>query len=105
VSVRGAEAAEWVAAAFAAEGFADARLVPTPDGSQAVIGSRPCGLPGAPTVLLYAHYDVPPPLDEQAWHTPPFELTEVGGAGTAAAQPTARATSSGPRSRSACAAR
>ncbi|MGW5240067.1 M20/M25/M40 family metallo-hydrolase [Monashia sp. NPDC004114] len=73
-----AKAAQWVLDAFAAVGFADARLAETADGSQAVVGSRPCGDPNAPTVLLYAHYDVQPPLNEQAWRTPPFELTEVG---------------------------
>lgn len=72
------KAARWVRDAFATLGFADARLAETPDGSDAVVGSRPCGDPDAPTVLLYAHYDVQPPLDERAWRTPPFELTEVG---------------------------
>jgi acetylornithine deacetylase/succinyl-diaminopimelate desuccinylase-like protein len=71
-------AAQWVLDAFAAVGFTDLRLAPTADGSQAVVGARPCGNPEAPTVLLYAHYDVQPPLDEDAWRTPPFELTEVG---------------------------
>src|SRR6185312_2977417 len=72
-------AAEWVADRFRGVGFDDVRLAETPDGSSAVIGSRPCGNPTAPTVLLYAHYDVQPPLDEKAWRTPPFALTEVGG--------------------------
>src|SRR5215212_7501119 len=72
-------AAQWVADRFAGVGFADARLVATPDGSSAVIGTRPCGDPDAPTVLLYAHYDVQPPMDEAAWRTPPFRLTEVKG--------------------------
>lgn len=72
-------AAEWVRSRFAGLGFSDARLEPTPDGSRAVIGSRPAADPAAPTVLLYAHYDVQPPLDESAWRTPPFELTDVGG--------------------------
>ena len=72
-------AAVWVREHFAALGFTDARLVETADGSKAVVGSRPCGDPTAPTVLLYAHYDVQPPLDEKAWHTAPFELTEVDG--------------------------
>ena len=73
------KAAEWVRDRFAELGFADARLELTPDGSQAVVGSRPSADPDAPTVLLYAHYDVQPPLDEQAWRTPPFALTEVDG--------------------------
>ncbi|WP_229908108.1 dipeptidase [Amycolatopsis oliviviridis] len=72
-------AATWVADAFTEAGFTDTRLADTPDGSQAVIGSRSCGKEDAPTVLLYAHYDVQPPLKDDAWHTPPFQLTEVDG--------------------------
>ncbi|OPF76991.1 dipeptidase [Streptomyces antioxidans] len=71
-------AARWVADALRAEGFEDVALLDTPDGTQSVYGSLP-GPAGAPTVLLYAHYDVQPPLDEDAWHTPPFELTERDG--------------------------
>ncbi|MYS19378.1 Acetylornithine deacetylase/Succinyl-diaminopimelate desuccinylase [Streptomyces sp. DvalAA-14] len=72
------QAAEAVARLFAAEGFAEVRLLDTPDGSRAVFGHRP-GPPGAPTVLLYSHYDVQPPLDEEAWRTPPWTLTERDG--------------------------
>src|SRR3954468_3697967 len=71
--------ARWVLGKFADIGFSDAHLEETADGSMAVVGSRKCSRPGAPTVLLYAHYDVQPPLDDEAWHTPPFELTEVDG--------------------------
>jgi acetylornithine deacetylase/succinyl-diaminopimelate desuccinylase-like protein len=72
-------AAHWVREKFTQIGFIDAHLEETADGSMAVVGSRPCRNPDAPTVLLYAHYDVQPPLDEAAWQTPPFELTEVDG--------------------------
>ncbi|MDT0424354.1 MULTISPECIES: dipeptidase [Streptomyces] len=71
-------AARWVADALRAEGFGDVALLDTPDGTQSVYG-RLAGPEGAPTVLLYAHYDVQPPLDEEAWRTPPFELTERDG--------------------------
>ncbi|MEV0649688.1 dipeptidase [Phytomonospora sp. NPDC050363] len=72
------KAAEWVRDRFAELGFTGMRLAETSDGSLAVYGERP-GPKGAPTVLLYAHYDVQPPLDDSAWRTPPFELTEVDG--------------------------
>src|SRR4029450_6254506 len=71
--------AQWVLEKFADIGFTDAHLEETADASMAVVGSRKCSDTGAPTVLLYAHYDVQPPLDDGAWRTPPFELTEGDG--------------------------
>ncbi|GAA1566733.1 dipeptidase [Streptomyces globosus] len=71
-------AAAWVADALRAEGFRDVALLDTPDGTQSVYGYLP-GPEGAPTVLLYAHYDVQPPLDDAAWISPAFELTERDG--------------------------
>ncbi|OII66157.1 dipeptidase [Streptomyces sp. CC77] len=71
-------AAVWVRDAFAEVGFDDARLAETSDGSLAVLGRRP-GPAGAPTVLLYSHYDVMPAPDEAAWESPPFALTERDG--------------------------
>ncbi|GAA4481664.1 dipeptidase [Rhodococcus olei] len=71
-------AANWVKDAFRAAGVGSVELIETVDGSHAVVGHQP-GPPGAPTVLLYCHYDVQPPGDETKWHTPPFELTERDG--------------------------
>ncbi|QNP68906.1 dipeptidase [Streptomyces roseirectus] len=71
-------AARWITDALAAEGFQDVAVLDTPDGTQSVYGYLP-GPAGARTVLLYAHYDVQPPLDEAAWTSPPFELTERDG--------------------------
>jgi acetylornithine deacetylase/succinyl-diaminopimelate desuccinylase-like protein len=72
------KAARWVADALDAEGFQDVAVLDTPDGTQSVYGLLP-GPAGAPTVLLYAHYDVQPPLNEAAWLSPPFQLTERDG--------------------------
>ncbi|MDA5285833.1 dipeptidase [Streptomyces sp. Isolate_45] len=71
-------AANWVAEALRVEGFQDVALLDTPDGTQSVYGYLP-GPEGAPTVLLYAHYDVQPPLDDAAWISPAFQLTERNG--------------------------
>ncbi|MEU6281592.1 dipeptidase [Streptomyces sp. NPDC047028] len=71
-------AANWIVTALRAEGFTDVAVLDTPDGTQSVYGYLP-GPEGAKTVLLYAHYDVQPPLDEAGWATPPFELTERDG--------------------------
>jgi acetylornithine deacetylase/succinyl-diaminopimelate desuccinylase-like protein len=71
-------AAQWVVDAFTEVGLQDVTMSPTPDGSMAVHGHAP-GPPGTPTVLLYCHYDVQPPLGEDVWQTPVFELTERDG--------------------------
>jgi acetylornithine deacetylase/succinyl-diaminopimelate desuccinylase-like protein len=63
-------AAEWIAARI---DFADPQLVET-GGHPAVVGSW-LGRPGAPTVLVYGHYDVQPTGDLAEWVTPPFEMT------------------------------
>ena len=73
-----AKAADWVVQAFAAEGLQDVTASPTPDGSNCVHGHAPAP-EGAPTVLLYCHYDVQPPLGEAEWTVPIWELTERGG--------------------------
>jgi cysteinylglycine-S-conjugate dipeptidase len=72
------KAARWVVDAFADVGLQDVKMSPTADGSMAVHGHAPAP-EGAPTVLLYSHYDVQPPLGEEAWKSPVWELTERDG--------------------------
>ena len=66
-------AARWVAAELAAAGPFAPRLVPT-DGHPVVYGEW-LGAPGAPTVLVYGHYDVQPPEPLEKWHSPPWTPT------------------------------
>src|SRR3954447_4302368 len=63
---------------FAAAGVEVGRL-DLPDTAPVVCGSIPAPA-GAPTVLLYSHYDVVAPGDESLWDSPPFEPTERDGA-------------------------
>ena len=74
------KAAQLVIDRFSGAGLQDVRLEETPDGHPAVYGHIPAPA-GAPTVLLYCHYDVQPPLDQtgKAWESPVFELTERDG--------------------------
>jgi acetylornithine deacetylase/succinyl-diaminopimelate desuccinylase-like protein len=72
------KAAQWVIDAFTEVGLQDVTASPTPDGSKCVHGHAP-GPEGTPTVLLYCHYDVQPPLGEDAWTSPIWELTERDG--------------------------
>ena len=72
------EAFELVSRLFADAGV-QVDVLRLPDTHPIVIGEIPAP-PGAPTVLLYSHYDVVPAGDEAEWDTPPFEAVEQDGA-------------------------
>jgi acetylornithine deacetylase/succinyl-diaminopimelate desuccinylase-like protein len=61
-------AADWLAGKLS---FANGRVAES-DGHPVVLGEW-LGVEGAPTILVYGHYDVQPAGDESAWTTPPFE--------------------------------
>jgi acetylornithine deacetylase/succinyl-diaminopimelate desuccinylase-like protein len=66
-------AACWLAGQL---GFAGGRVEDT--AGHPVVRGEWLGAPGAPTVLVYGHYDVQPTGDPAEWRTPPFELTVAG---------------------------
>lgn len=63
-------AAEWVAASLRTIGLT-AEILPT-EGHPVVLAEWR-EAPGAPTVLIYGHYDVQPADPLEGWETPPFE--------------------------------
>ncbi len=65
-------AAEWAAQRVRAAGGA-AGLVPTAGGAPLVVGELRAARDGAPTVMIYGHYDVQDPGELEQWTTPPFE--------------------------------
>ncbi len=66
-------AADFMAAALKRSGFADVEIVET-EGHPLVFAKSP-PIPGAPTILVYGHYDVQPPDPLDKWLSPPFEPT------------------------------
>lgn len=66
-------ARQWVANALTTAGPFDVRTIPTT--GNPVVYAEWLGAPGAPTVLVYGHYDVQPPDPLEKWQSPPFEPT------------------------------
>jgi succinyl-diaminopimelate desuccinylase len=67
-----AKAAEWVAGQFEKFGF-EHETVET--GGPPLVYAESPHVPGAPTALVYGHYDVQPVVPLELWTTPPFKPT------------------------------
>jgi len=69
-------AAQWVAGQFQGLGLAT-EVFETP--GHPIVYAESAAVPGAPTVLVYGHYDVQPPDPLGQWVSPPFEPTRRNG--------------------------
>lgn len=70
-------AAEWISNALTEAGLEHAEVCET--GGHPVVYADWLHAPGAPTVLVYAHYDVQPVDPLELWTSPPFEPVIVDG--------------------------
>ena len=66
-------AAAWVASKLKRAGPFTVKVMPTPGAS--IVYAEWLGAPGAPTALIYGHYDVQPEDPVELWKSPPFEPT------------------------------
>src|SRR5947208_4607122 len=66
-------AAEWVAGELRRLGCREVEFLAS--GTHPVVWGVGPDVPGAPTLLVYGHYDVQPPDPLDAWTTPPFQPT------------------------------
>jgi acetylornithine deacetylase/succinyl-diaminopimelate desuccinylase-like protein len=64
-------ASEWVAERMRRAGFENVKINPT--AGHPIVTSHWLHAPGAPTILVYGHYDVQPPDPLEKWKSPPFE--------------------------------
>lgn len=67
------KAAEFVARQLTQAGFPQVQVLPT--GGHPVVLAEWCQVPGAPTILIYGHYDVQPPDPLEKWASAPFAPT------------------------------
>ncbi|WP_306361546.1 hypothetical protein [Nocardia sp. CC227C] len=80
---------DFVAEELRAAGIGDIRVLELPRTFPVVYGRIPAP-EGAPTVLLYAHYDVQPPGDAELWTPRRSRRPSATARSTGAARPTAR---------------
>lgn len=71
-------AASWLAQRLRRAGLETVEQWPTAGAGHPAVYAEWLGVPGAPTILVYGHYDVQPPEPLERWATPPFTPTVMG---------------------------